>query len=303
MRTDSTSTRLIALLTFAIIGGLLAGCAAKQEAAVTAEKPAAPAEPKEGVLLVYRMPADSALRYGTTIEQTHEMDLMGRIQNSALHKSTECTISPGGPDTPDLDLEVQIDSYHVRIDAPRGTIGGDIRQLIGKKFFMALSKTGEESGYKLTQEVSFELQPAGEINAAHDFEDFFPDFPDKPLKAGDSWKGADRITDTAFMSEKKIILEVDYRLDGFETAGGMECAKISGKIKGRLEGGSPESAHTPEINASYNGIGHWLFAIEEGLLVKRNVTLQGSGQMATGGGHGPPARLSQRTTVATQLLK
>lgn len=300
MKNPCSSKNLLTLLPLALAIAITAGCAVKQEAAV---EPAPTPEPDAALLLAYSMPNDRALRYKTTMEQTHEMGRMGQILQSALYRDNECTITAGGPETADLDLEVTIDSYTFKVEAPRGTIGREISEIEGRSFFMALSPSGIESGFKMTPAVAFEMQPAGKMNASHDFEGFFPDLPDKPVSLGGSWKSTDRVTDRAFNSGKKIILETVYKLVGFEIVEGMECARISGMISGRLDESGESMIRAPEMTAQFNGRGDWLFAHDEGMMVKSDVTLDGAGEMVTGGGQGPPARMRQHMTIATQLLQ
>jgi hypothetical protein len=141
------------------------------------------------------------------------------------------------------------------------------------------------------------------MNVSTDLETFFPDFTDKPVKVGSNWLSTSRATDTAFNSGKDMVLETAYKLIGFETIDDRECVRIQAQMRGHLEQGGLQDTSAPDMTAVFDGSGIWHFDHKEGVLLRSQITLNGRGEMATGGGQGPPADLSQRMTITARLVE
>lgn len=297
MRHHQKQRNLSLLLSFFLAAGLLPGCAVKQPAA---ERPAVAQE--ADLRLAYRMPDDRSLRYRVTTEHTHSMDLMGQQRRSAIFKTLEVSVKSDGSTEDGHDLSVTIDSLIVGLDTPRGEVKRQVTELVGKSFDLVLSPHGEVSGFSRIAEVSYDMPPLGAQNVQIDFERFFPHLVDRSLADGERWATTHRLTDTAFNSGKKIVLEGVHTLTGFETIDGRKCAKINSFMNGMLEEGVERMTRAPEMTGRFDGNATWFFAIEEGLLVKSSTTLRGSGVMSTGGGHGPPSQMSAQITIDTVML-
>jgi len=271
----------------------LTGCAVKQQAS---------GDPRTGLVLTYRMPDDQTLRYRTTIEQNHSMEARGQSRQFGVNKSLEVSVKAEGASDDNHQLTITVDSLHFKLDTPRGPHEREVTEVRGKSFGMTLSSLGEESDFSGAAEVTYDMQPAGRLSVATQFENFFPNLPEGPLSVGDSWPTEALVTDTAFNSTKMINLQSVHTLAGFETVDGMECAKITTRMNGGLEQIGEKMTRGPEITARLEGAGVWYFAYEEGLLVQSSVTIRGAGEMATGELHGMPRQMSQEMTIETRLL-
>jgi hypothetical protein len=100
-----------------------------------------------------------------------------------------------------------------------------------------------------------------------------------------------------------MILDIAYSLAGFDTINGRECVRIRAELRGRLEEGGVKMSRAPDMTAQFFGNGHWYFDHEEGVLLSGSMTIDGRGEMATSGGQGPPARITQKMTIVTELLE
>jgi hypothetical protein len=271
----------------------LAGCAVKQQSW---------GDPETGLTLTYRLPEDQILRYRTTVEQEHSMKAMGQPRKFEAEKSFEVSMKSEARDEGGHQLTVTVDSLHWRLDTPRGELERDIPKIFGKSFGMVLSPTGDETDFSETQEVAYEMQPAGWMNVSDDFKAFFPNLPEEPVKIGDRWTTTEYIKDMAFNSSQKIVLDSIHTLTGVETIDGMECAKISTVMHGMLEELGERMTRTPEMTGRFEGTGTWHVAYEEGLLVRTSMTLRGTGEMISSEYQGMPRPMAQVMTIDSRLL-
>jgi hypothetical protein len=289
--------RLLSIMTLLLVAALLTACAVKQEATVTPEP-----EPEAAMLLAYRMPGEGSLKYRLTVNQNHSMDMMGRSQNFSSEKVLEFSLLQQGAGEEGMPLTVMVDALQLKLDTPRGVHGREITELLGKSFNMTLSPSGEESDFVWTEEVAYEVEPAGRMNVSTDLEAFFPNLPEEELRIGLGWRIMEYLPDSAFNSGKKIKLEKTSILEGFETIDGIECVRIRTNMNGTLERVGEKMTRAPEMTARFDGSGVWYFDHAKGLLVRAEMTLRGNGEMQTGGGQGAPARMRQTMTITTQLL-
>jgi hypothetical protein len=277
----------IALTLLAVV--TLMGCAVKQQSW---------GDPETGLTLTYRLPDDQTIRYRTNVLQKHNMKAMGQPREFEAERSFEVSMKSEGRDEGGHNLTVTVDVLHWRLDTPRGEIERDIPKVLGKSFGMVLSASGDESEFSGTSEVTYEMQPAGMVNVADDFEAFFPNLPEGPVKIGDRWSTTQALKDMAFNSAQKIILESVHTLVGV----GMECVKISTVMHGELEELGERWTRAPEMTARFDGTGTWFVAYEKGLLVRTSMTLRGTGEMKPNELRGMPRPMAQVMTTDTRLL-
>lgn len=291
-RHDRRALLILLPLLLSVAG--LSGCAGKQQQVSDV--------PPTELTLTYRIPDDNPLRYRTLFEQTHRMEMQGDSREFVFHKALEFSMQSERSDEETQNLTVTVGSLMIELDTPRGPIQKRVTELVGKSFGMGISPLGQELSFSGTSAVRYDLPPAGPQNVAGEFETFFPDLVGRPLRVGDSWPIENRVTDVAFNSGKKIILQIVHTLEGFETIDGMSCAKITTVMEGALDEAGERMTRAPEMTARFTGSGTTYLAHEEGLLVRTSTTLRGTGVAATGGGEGPPSEISQVVTVDTRLL-
>jgi len=291
-RRNHRAALILLPLLFGVAGPI--GCAGKQQRVSDA--------PPTELTLAYRVPTDRSLRYRTTFEQTHGMELRGQVRSFVFSKALAFSMRSEGSGGDTENLTITVESLEVKLDTPRGLTQKRVPEVEGKSFGMVVSPLGEELSFSGTGAVLYDLPPAGTQNVQIEFEAFFPDLAGRPLSVGDQWETENRITDTAFNSGKKIRLQTVHTLEGFETIDGMDCAKITSVIRGALDESSERITRAPEMSASFEGFAVAYLAYEKGFLVRTTTTLRGSGVAATGGGTGPPRGMRQEMKTITRLL-
>jgi hypothetical protein len=96
-------------------------------------------------------------------------------------------------------------------------------------------------------------------------------------------------------------------VDGFEVVDGKNCVKVSSRMNAELADRveTPDDAPRPYLpfRGGIVGTAVSYFAYEEGILVRKSVTLRAAGTLSTGGINPMPRRLTQMTTIEMRLLQ
>lgn len=286
------------LLPALLVVTLLAGCAAKRNVW---------GDPATGVTLSYRLPEDRPLRYEAVIDQSQRMEAMGRSSQFGYGRTIGFSVQSEGASDVGQQLAITIDALTVRMEGPRGKGQRKILEVEGKSFDLVLSPSGEEAALSGAGAISFELPSGARQSVEADFLAPFPDLPATPVVVGDTWASTERIINEALGSPAPILLQYVNTVEGFEVVDGRNCVKVSSKMNAELGG----SVETPDDAAQQAlpfaggivGTATWFFAYEEGILVRKNVTLRAAGTLSTGGMNPVPRRLTEQTTIEMRLVE
>lgn len=273
---------------------ILAGCAAKLPIW---------GDPQTGLILQYRMAEDQVLKYQLTIEQAQDIEVMGQQMKTETKGEIAFTAKSKGLKENNQLLGITIDSMVISIDSPQGEISPDMSSVEGKSFDMTMSALGKELDLSGAESIKYDLGQAGKRDVATNFQAVFPDLADRPVKIGDTWASKDNITEKIGSGEIKISLESLNTLEGFETVDGLECAKITAKITGTLEGGGDQGGADLAFKGDIEGTETWHFAYKEGLFVKQIADVFTKGTVSVLGPQEMSIPLAQNMKIETKLIK
>lgn len=273
---------------------ILAGCAAKLPIW---------GDPQTGLILQYRMAEDQVLKYQLTIEQTQDAEVMGQHMKTENKVEIAFTAKSKGLKENNQQLGITIDSMIININGPQGEISPDMSSVEGKSFDMTMSTLGIELDISGAESIQYDLGQEGKRDVASNFQAMFPDLAGKPVKIGDTWTSKDAITEKIGTGEIKISLESFNTLEGFEIVNGLECAKITAKIKGTLEGGGDQGGADLAFKGEIEGTETWHFAYKEGLFVKKIADIFTKGTVSVRGPQEMSIPLAQNMKIETELIK
>jgi len=273
---------------------ILSGCAAKLPIW---------GNPQTGLILQYRMAEDQVLKYQLTIEQTQDVEVMGQQMKTETTGEIAFTAKSKGLKENNHQLGITIDSMSVKINSPQGDLSPDMSSVEGKSFDMTMSALGKELDLSGAESIQYDLGQAGKRDLTTNFQAVFPDLADKPVKIGDTWTSKDTITEKIGSGEIEITLESFNTLEGFETVDGLECAKISVKIAGTLEGGGDQGGADLAFKGEIEGTETWHFAYKEGLFVKQITDVFTKGTVSVRGPQEMSIPLAQNMKIETKLIK
>ncbi len=273
---------------------ILAGCAARRPYW---------GDPQTGLILQYRMAENQVLKYQLTIKQSQDVEIMGQQMKTETKGEIGFTAKSKGIKENNQQLGITIDSMIINIKSPQGEISPDMSSVKGKSFDMTMTTLGKELDLSGAESIQYDLGQAGKRDLSTNFQAVFPDLANKPVKIGDTWTSRDNITEKIGKGEIKISLESFNTLEGFETVDGLECAKITAKISGILEGGGNQGGANLAFKGDIEGSETWHFAYKEGLFVKQITEVFTKGTVSISGPQEMSIPLAQNMKIEVKLVK
>ena len=88
-----------------------------------------------------------------------------------------------------------------------------------------------------------------------------------PVKVGDTWTSVDEIPVKEPNTELMLVFENLHTFVGFETIGGMKCARVEVVVTGTMTGSGDQMGAPLTFEGTTEGTETWYFAVEEGVYV------------------------------------
>jgi hypothetical protein len=216
-------------------------------------------------------------KYSSQQESMQTMEMMGQSMETNSTKRIVFSLVSKGQTDGNYQLGVTIDSLAVDASSPQGEMSADVGSAIGKSFDMTLSSLGEEGGFSGIEKIKYSIGPQGSRGVDSDFQTFFPNLAGKPLKPGNTWTSKDTIRINEGGMELILSFDYTHTLAGFETIQDSECARITSKFTGTLEGKGNQMGADLTFEGDMEGNETWYFAYKKGIFV------QGTSQSFTEG--------------------
>jgi len=246
---------------------ILTGFAAKRAPARFTSGAIASEAPASGLVLEYKMPAGRVLRYMDRTETREVSDVMGEtIESQTTSTSAYSFQAKGWRGTNHL-LGVTVDDMNMNVTSSVGDLSPDLTSVRGRSFDMVLSPLGVEVDVSGAESITYEFA-SGPRNIASGFKTFFPDLPGKPIKVGDSWPSNYIIDEKSGTKDIRMEFQSFNTLEGFETVDGMECARITSMITGKISGSGKRPGHDMLFAGTHKATEVWSFAFKEGIYVR-----------------------------------
>jgi len=237
---------------------ILGGCASKKNIWGNTEK---------GLILSYRMPEVQSLKYVTQADVTQQMEVMGQKFEITMKSYQVYSINTDDQGKDQMTLGITIDTMFLDLKTPMKEFAPDMGSVIGQQFDIKFSKLGIESDFSQAEAITYDM--AGETrNLGPEVQGFFPNFPDNPVKPGDSWTYQDTVREESEGNWLHIFSHCTATLAGYEEIAGKQCAKITIVQTGTILGeGNMQGLKTKSVG-EVSGTETFYFAYKEGILVK-----------------------------------
>jgi hypothetical protein len=220
------------------------------------------------VTLQYKYPAGKAVGYLTNSAMTQIMDVQGQIMQTDVKSVFGCSVISAGSADNNLKLEVKVDTIGQTTVSPMGNAGGAVQGIKGKSCVLVIAPDGKVIDLADAIAFTYKIEGGGETNLSQTLGDFFPRLPANPVKPGEIWNLTDSVvTASASMTMKTIDTSVN-KMEGSETVNGIECAKVSSQHNGTMTMTVQNQGMDIFIRGPYTGTSEYLFAVNEGYLVK-----------------------------------
>jgi len=231
------------------------------------------------VTLQYKYPAGKAIGYLTNSTMAQIMDIQGQIMQTDVKSVFGCTVISAGSADNNLKLEVIVDTIGQTTVSPMGSAGGAAQGIKGKFCVLVIAPDGKVIDLADASAFTYNIDGSGETNLSQTLGDFFPRLPVNPVKPGDSWNLTDSVhTTSASMNMKTIDMSIN-KMEGSETVNGIECARISSQHTGSMTMTVQNQGMEILINGPYTGTSEYLFAVNEGYLVKLTTSTKLKGNL------------------------
>lgn len=259
--------------------------------------------PDATVTLTYQFPEGKTLSYRVTSNSTQNIDIMGQTITTGSLSTLEFSAKAKGLKDGQYTLGVTIDALKVTAQTPQGEMSPDTSAVLGKSFDMILSRLGKEIDTSGASSLQYTVPSGGRQDLADDFQSFFPDPPDRPVKTGDTWPSEDTVTQKPEGGEIHLVVKHVHTLDGFETVDGFECARIKTTIKGTMTGNMQQGGVGLSIEGRIDGTETWYFATKEGIFVKSDMKASVEASITAGDPMNTTFPMTGEERAETRLLK
>ena len=236
----------------------MVGCASKYGTAADVTK---------GTVLEYRMYEGDPISYEFLSDNAQIMDVAGQSIAIDTSEMMLFSVTPKGMKGDDQAIGITIDDLYVAVTAAGNTTEADAEDVIGQSFDMTVSKSGVEGGLPEPDLLQYMVGNEGPKSVITGFGVIFPDLPDGPVEIGDTWPTTVEVVEESEGNNVTVTIEAVNTLVGFETINGLECAKISAVLTGRIEGSGTQGGVEWSMSSAMDGGGIWYFAHESGILV------------------------------------
>ena len=222
---------------------------------------------KKGLILSYRMAENQPYTYKMTGDVAQTLKINEQKLEVIMNSYQEYTFTPISSDSDPISFKVTIDTMSLYIKTPLQEMEPGMENVIGKSIEMKLSGLGEESDYGEASEIIYAIGSETR-NLGVEFQGFFPNLPGKPVQVGDSWSYRDTITEESGGNWLTIYADNTAMLEGYETLGSRECARIVVLSTGTIAGKGHTQGVDTETAGEFTGADKVYFDYKAGVLVK-----------------------------------
>ena len=294
MVTKTNLKSYLSVMLVVLVIAFLTGCAAKK---------AFWGDVKKGLILEYRMPQDQTLKYQFTSHMIQDMEVMGQSMQNIIDLNLLFSTISKGLDKSNHLLLVTVDSAKSDVESPQGNLSPDMSPVFGKSFHLTLSPLGKELKMTGGDTITYSMGPGGERTLTSNFQTIFPDLAGKPIKVGDTWTSNDTIDVKEGGMDMKMTFVSVNTFQGLETVAGLECAKITAKTTGKLEGEGEQMGANLYFEGDIEGKDTWYFAYKKGIFVKSISDGLTEGNIAVTGPQNMTIPMTMETKFETKLVK
>jgi hypothetical protein len=266
---------------------VLAGCAGKGK--------------KESEVWEYAMPEGKTLAYTKSEDVAQEMEIMGQAMQMSFDKNLSFTMTPAKAEGTDLMAEVTITSLMASMSSPQGDFDADGAPAIDKSFMMKFTRMGKEIDVSGAEDIKYSQGPQGDRSLQSDFVAFLPDLPGMPVKVGDTWTSVDEFPVNEQGTELMMTFENLNTFTGFETIGGMKCARVEAVITGSMTGTGEQMGAPLTFDGTTEGTETWYFAVDEGVYVKGTSKMLTTATVTVSGPQEMVIPMTMDMTIETSL--
>ena len=231
------------------------------------------------VKLVYTYPADKAVSYLARTTMSQIMDIQGQTMQTDVVSAFGFTIKATGKQDDNLKLAITVDTLGQTTNSPMGNSGGAMVGIMGKTCNIIVSPEGKAIDISEAAGLVYTAGGGSESNMSQNVSDLFPLLSSKPVSTGDVWNLTDSISTQSSAMTMKVIDNTINKLEGFEKADGIECARISSQHSGMWTMAVQSQGMDIFIKGPFTGTSECLFAVKEGYFLRNTSSTKMTGEL------------------------
>lgn len=259
---------LVSASVFIIVSIIFTGCSATKSASVSDKN--APAS------LVYKMNSPEGYTYRQTTVTDQYMEVEG--QSIPVSSKTVMTFSIGDIESAkdEISFQVVLDSVNVSVTSMMEDMvsSPDVK---GQSFTMSIKPDGKTGSLIGAEKIKIGTEMTGAGDLAASFAEIFPYFNKESVNPGETWPSTDTSYIKTAMMNSTSVTRSNNTFTGYVTFEGRRCAQIETTVEGKRDASINTQGMDMLMSMPFKGTETILFDPEEGIVVKYDVSVTGSG--------------------------
>ncbi len=289
MKKHLSLTLSIALIVASL---LTTGCSATKKSVSDNKAPAS---------LVYKMSAPQGYSY----RQTAVTDQVIEMEGQSIPVSTKAVMTfslneiEAGKD--EILFKVVLDSMNIILATMMDDMvtSPDVK---GQSFSMSIKPNGKTGAMVGAEKIKVGNELAGAADLATSFAELFPSFTKTIVAPGETWQSSDTSYTKTLMMDSRSVTSSTNTFTGYVVHNGRNCARIATVVEGRREAKMNNQGMDMIMTMPFKGTETILFDPEEGVIVKHELAMTGSGFLEIVS-LGMDAAFSMKMTTILELKK
>jgi len=259
---------LVSASVIIIVSIIMSGC--------SATKPATVSDKQTPASLVYKMSSPEGYNYRQTTVTDQYMEVEG--QSIPVSSKTVMTFSIGDiePGQEEISFQVVLDSLNITVASMMEDMANN-PDVMGKSFLMSIKPNGKTGSLIGAEKINIGAEIAGAGDLASSFAEIFPNFEKELVTPGETWTSTDTSYIKTAMMNSTSVTNSNNTFTGYVTLNGRKCAQIETTVEGKRDASMNTQGMDMLMSMPFKGNEKILFDAEEGVIVRYEVAIAGSG--------------------------
>jgi hypothetical protein len=264
MKKNLTTVLILGLI---IVSMIIAGCSASKSATSDIKSPAS---------LVYKLSSPEGYNYRQTTVTDQYMEVEGQSVPISSKSVMTFSIRDIEPGQEEISFKVVLDSVNATVTSMMEDMANN-SDVKGQSFMMSIKPNGKTGSLVGAEKIKIGTEMTGAGDMASSFAEIFPYFSKEMVTPGETWPSRDTSYIKTAMMNSTSVGTSDNTFTGYVTIGGRKCAQIETVVEGKRDARINAQGMDMIMSMPYKGTETILFDPEEGVIVKYDLSVTGSG--------------------------
>ncbi|MFO7575073.1 MAG: hypothetical protein R6W67_07945 [Bacteroidales bacterium] len=257
----------VSVSVFIIVSIMMAGCSTTKTATSDKQSPAS---------LVYKLNSPEGYNYRQTTITDQLMEVEGQSVPVSSKTVMTFSISDIDPGQEEISFKVILDSMNVTVASMMEDMANN-PDVKGQSFMMSIKPNGKTGSLVGAEKIKIGAEIAGAGDLASSFAEIFPYFNRELVTPGETWPSTDTSNIKTAMMNSNSVTRSNNTFTGYVTVEGRKCAQIETTVEGKRDASINSQGMDMLMSMPFKGNEKILFDTEEGVIVRYEVAIAGSG--------------------------